>query len=185
MAAAFAVAMPSAVVASGRGTAGGDAKSHRVFVYGTLKRGFYNHRLLEDCEARFVAEAKTHASMRLVLGDFGVPYVMDEHATTGTQITGELWEVNDSGLEALDVLEGVDVGMYQRVDVQVVVQMDKSNEFADGAESAWGYVTGPESVKRGVGDESCEQIEQYDLETHQRAYVPKHERPEGSLGARR
>ena len=114
MAAARAFAMPAAVAAARGDTGGG---SHRVFVYGTLKRGFYNHRLLESSSASFVAEASTRRPMRLVLGEYGVPYLMkDEDASKDapmSRVPGELWVVDDEGLDALDVLEGVSVGMYE------------------------------------------------------------------------
>ena len=49
---------------------------------------------------------------------------------------------------------------------------------------AFGYVAGAESIARGVGDESCEPIPAYDLETHEAAYVPKALRAAGSLGTK-
>ena len=75
-----------------------------MFVYGTLKRGFHNHRLLTESRATFVATAKTRAPMRLVLGEYGIPYLMKEGDAAG-RVPGELWEVDDAGLDALDVLE--------------------------------------------------------------------------------
>ena len=99
--------------------AGGD-RPHRVFVYGTLKRGFYNHRLLEEKSASFVGTARTRDPMRLVLGEYGIPYLMPEGEASGP-VFGELWRVDDDALDALDVLEGVDEGMYVRVRLQLVL----------------------------------------------------------------
>ena len=45
----------------------GASSRHRVFVYGTLKRGFYNHRLLQEREAKFVGNASTREPMRCLL----------------------------------------------------------------------------------------------------------------------
>lgn len=187
MAAARAFAMPAAVAAA-RGDTGGGG-SHRVFVYGTLKRGFYNHRLLESSSASFVAEASTRRPMRLVLGEYGVPYLMkDEDASKDaptTRVPGELWVVDDEGLDALDVLEGVSVGMYERVTLEVRVAGERKTGGTDGdGATAFGYVAGAESIARGIGSAGCETIRAYDLETHERAYVPKRDRPATSLGAR-
>ena len=153
---------------------------HKVFVYGTLKRGFHNHRLLTESRATFVATAKTRAPMRLVLGEYGIPYLMKEGDAAG-RVPGELWEVDDAGLDALDVLEGVDEGMYERV----VLGVEPADDAPGGtAPSAFGYVAGAESIARGVGGDACESIPAYDIETHEKAYVPKHERRAGSLGTR-
>ena len=78
-----------------------------------MKRGFYNHRLLQEREAKFVGNASTREPMRLVLGEYGIPYLMKGEGNTA--VPGELWEVDDAGLDALDVLEGIDEGMYERV----------------------------------------------------------------------
>ena len=180
--------MPAAVAAA-RGDTGGGG-SHRVFVYGTLKRGFYNHRLLESSSASFVAEASTRRPMRLVLGEYGVPYLMkDEDASKDaptTRVPGELWVVDDEGLDALDVLEGVSVGMYERVTLEVRVAGERKTNGTDetSGATAFGYVAGAESIARGIGSAGCETIQAYDLETHERAYVPKRDRPATSLGAR-
>ncbi|KAK3276725.1 hypothetical protein CYMTET_15231 [Cymbomonas tetramitiformis] len=167
MSAAFArLAMPVA-------SSGADVTwRHRVFVYGTLKRGFHNHRLLEKFDARFVCETRTREPMRLVLGDYGVPYLMGPHPDAAGPVLGELWEVDDEALGALDVLEGVDVGMYTRTRV----------ELDEGGKYAFGYVAGPASIAAGIGSEGCAVIEAYDREMHESHYVPKSGRRDGSLG---
>ena len=93
-------------------SSGCETPSHRVFVYGTLKRGFYNHRLLREMDAKFLGEALTREPMRMVLGEYGIPYLMRGEADGSAVVPGELWEVGDEGLDALDVLEGIDEGMY-------------------------------------------------------------------------
>ena len=159
---------------------------HRVFVYGTLKRGFYNHRLLREMDAKFLGEALTREPMRMVLGEYGIPYLMRGEADGSAVVPGELWEVGDEGLDALDVLEGIDEGMYERVTLDVATR-----EGADGAvdggfaTTAQAFVCGPESERRGIGTTWSEEIAAYDLKTHEASYVPKHERAAGSLGTRR
>lgn len=72
---------------------------HRVFVYGTLLRGLANHHWLEG--GRFVAPAVTAEPLLLVdLGDY--PALLEQ---PGTPVVGEVWEVDDRGLERLDRLE--------------------------------------------------------------------------------
>ena len=72
----------------------------RVFVYGTLKRGHGNHLLL--CASRFLGEC--HTPPVYSLHDLGFfPGLVSGGQTS---ITGEVYEVNDDTLEALDVLEG-------------------------------------------------------------------------------
>ena len=73
-----------------------------VFVYGTLKRGYSNHDLLEIIEAEFIGKAKTakptfdlinlRAFPGLVWGDYFV--------------SGELYDVSDKNIGVIDRLEG-------------------------------------------------------------------------------
>jgi gamma-glutamylcyclotransferase (GGCT)/AIG2-like uncharacterized protein YtfP len=102
---------------------------HRVFVYGSLKRGFENHGLLVT--AAFAGKATTAAAFRMMDG----PYpVLREIATGGFRISGELYEVDDRTLEALDDLEGVAERFYDRVEIDIVMAgeavMKKMRAFA-------------------------------------------------------
>jgi len=83
----------------------------RVFVYGTLRRGFGNHRLLAG--ARFLGEARTARAYRMVsLG--GCPGML-----AGTsRVVGEVYEVDDETLLRLDRLEGHPY-MYRREPVRL------------------------------------------------------------------
>lgn len=73
---------------------------HSVFVYGTLMKGLGNHRLLE--RSRFAGEVWTAPQFTMVsLGGF--PGLL---AGGLTQIRGEVYEVDDEVLAALDRLEG-------------------------------------------------------------------------------
>jgi len=88
---------------------------HVLFVYGTLKRGFKNHRHIAD--QRFVCEARTAPGYRLYnLGDY--PGLVVE-ATDTLGVTGELWEVDADSLARLDEFEGVAEGLYRRVRVEL------------------------------------------------------------------
>jgi gamma-glutamylaminecyclotransferase len=79
----------------------------RLFIYGTLKRGCFNHFYMHG--QRFIDTARTAPLYRLYnLG--GYPgMVLDEQ---GLSIEGEVWEIDESCRTQLDVLEGVDEGEY-------------------------------------------------------------------------
>lgn len=86
----------------------------RVFVYGTLRRGFRAHRFLKD--ALFVGTTFTDANYTMytsVHRDY--PRVV----TGGNRsIFGEVFEVSDTVLKELDAYEGVASGLYQRKSVK-------------------------------------------------------------------
>jgi len=76
---------------------------HRVFVYGTLKRGHGNwHHFLKD-DAAFVGHAITVKEFSMIAGGF--PVVLDCDGNRG-QIKGEVYDVDDETLRRLDGLEG-------------------------------------------------------------------------------
>jgi gamma-glutamylaminecyclotransferase len=76
---------------------------HRIFIYGTLKRGFPNHGHLDG--ATFLGEARTvEAYPMIVQGLYYSPVLLPEPGL-GQPITGELWEVDGGRLAALDRLE--------------------------------------------------------------------------------
>lgn len=91
----------------------------KVFVYGTLKRGHGNNRLLEG--SRFVGEARTvrHLHMRQWAGG-GFPYLIDDAGPDRRQCAGEVYEVDVATLARLDILEGVP-HHYQRRPLSVVL----------------------------------------------------------------
>jgi gamma-glutamylcyclotransferase (GGCT)/AIG2-like uncharacterized protein YtfP len=70
--------------------------THRVFVYGTLKRGFCNHRLLEGCE--FFGSAATVPTFKMI--ETGFPVIMPD--PDGKPVSGEVYTVDDQTLERLD-----------------------------------------------------------------------------------
>ncbi|HWA72440.1 MAG TPA: gamma-glutamylcyclotransferase family protein [Polyangiaceae bacterium] len=89
-------------------TAAGEARL--LFVYGSLKRGFSNHRLLAG--ARFVGECRTEARYQLlVLGIY--PALSDQGDRA---IAGELYALDARQLSKLDEFEGE---AYRRRAVQL------------------------------------------------------------------
>ena len=72
--------------------------THRVFVYGTLKSGFWNHCLLKGCE--FFGGAATVPTYKMIESSF--PVIMPD--PEGKPLAGED-AVDDETLARLDQLE--------------------------------------------------------------------------------
>lgn len=80
-----------------------------VFVYGSLKRGFRLHKLLDG--QQFAGPARTAACYRIVdCGEY--PGLLDSEP--GNSIHGEVYKVDAECLSRLDQAEGVDEGLYER-----------------------------------------------------------------------
>lgn len=86
-----------------------------IFVYGTLKRGFCRERFLAD--QQFLEDAST--APRYALYDCGDFPALVKVATGGTRIRGELWRVDERGLNLLDEVEGVSEQLYARETVEL------------------------------------------------------------------
>ncbi|MBI3700504.1 MAG: gamma-glutamylcyclotransferase [Afipia sp.] len=91
----------------------------RVFVYGTLKRGFRNFRFLEN--SLFVGEAYTLTRYRMLDGRFPV---LRDSGPDLRQVSGEVFDIDDRTLATLDELESVGIGMYERVETDVMLSGD-------------------------------------------------------------
>lgn len=104
-----------------------EEKLHKVFVYGTLRKGYGNHRVMPST-AKFIGNGKTVGMFRLTAS--GIPFVSKSQALH--QVTGEMYEVTDSALTGpLDRLES-HPSWYKRELTPV--------ELEDGTiEDAWLY----------------------------------------------
>jgi gamma-glutamylcyclotransferase (GGCT)/AIG2-like uncharacterized protein YtfP len=72
----------------------------RVLVYGSLREGFGNHRLVQHCTCLGMAAVQ---GFRMV--DLGVfPGLVEEN--TGASVVGEVYQVDKHTLATLDQLEG-------------------------------------------------------------------------------
>lgn len=71
-----------------------------VFVYGSLKRKFHNHRVLTQSNGRFIGPHKT-PNLYTMYRLSGYPAVVEQGDTA---ITGEVYEVDT--FKFLDILEG-------------------------------------------------------------------------------
>jgi gamma-glutamylcyclotransferase (GGCT)/AIG2-like uncharacterized protein YtfP len=82
---------------------------HRVFVYGTLKRGQRLNGVLKD--QTFVSEAIVHGFRLMDNGAFPylIPAYCDENhedsCPMNRAVRGEVWEVSQSVLQKLDAIE--------------------------------------------------------------------------------
>jgi len=108
------------------------ADTHLVFVYGTLKRSFPNHHYMTG--ARLSAEARTVDPYPLVVGGtWFTPYLIPEKGN-GHHVKGELWEVPEAMMPALDELESVHLpNGYRRALIPVLAA------GADAPVEAWAY----------------------------------------------
>lgn len=79
----------------------------KVFVYGTLKKGGYNHHYLAN--AKYLGKAQTMSAYSMIGKDMAFPYLLrvTPTASGGHFIQGEVYEVNNTTLASLDRLEGV------------------------------------------------------------------------------
>jgi len=113
---------------------------HRLFVYGTLKEGFRNfhvnrgHRVPGD----FVTQERFPLH---VIGPLGLPWLVHEPGQ-GHRVIGQLFEVDDAGLAAMDALERIDEpGWYSRRPLVVVpaaggMPIEAQAYFGDGGQLA-------------------------------------------------
>ena len=79
-----------------------------LFVYGSLKRGRRNHRLIADQE--YLGPAGTEPRYRIV--DLGVYPGLIEDAN-GVRVVGELWAVGECALAEVDEFECADAPYYR------------------------------------------------------------------------
>lgn len=121
----------SVLLASGQRTA-------TVAVYGTLKKGLSNHRLL--AKSKFLGAGLT--SMAYPMIQSGIPFLIDE-AGKGSRITVEVYRVTAAELRSLDGLEG---------HPDWYVRKQKTVQLATGGTvTAWIYVMSPNKAKSLTG----------------------------------
>jgi len=109
--------------------------THLVFVYGSLKRGFWNHHLLADAD--FIGTGRTFNKYAMHFN--GVPLVNKNRQVS--QIQGELYQVDYNILKKLDRLER-HPNWYIREQVAVIVDNADNNEVIY---SAWIYFNSDKS----------------------------------------
>jgi gamma-glutamylaminecyclotransferase len=112
-----------------------------VFVFGTLKEGFPNFATNRG-KRRPGTFVTTQRFPLYMVGARFVPWMVNLPGE-GHQVAGQLFEVDDATLAAMDLLEGVDEpDGYQRMEIEVALN-------AQGATSrlvAFGYMKPPEQL---------------------------------------
>lgn len=82
-------------------------KNNKIFVYGTLKRGYYNERFIPNETISKMWYGGTNASLYTIKGA-SYPALID--VNSGNLVMGELYEIKDEFLDdvidACDHLEG-------------------------------------------------------------------------------
>lgn len=87
--------------------------THKVFVYGSLKKGFRNNYLIGD--SKFIGSFLTSKKYEMISFG-GFPAVTKDHEDY--KVLGELYFVDDSTLEDLDMLESNEY-FYEREQIQL------------------------------------------------------------------
>jgi gamma-glutamylcyclotransferase (GGCT)/AIG2-like uncharacterized protein YtfP len=116
----------------------------KIIVYGTLKKGFGNHRLLQN--AKFLGKALTKNKYKMTKS--GIPFVHEDKPEV--QITGEVYEVSEADMPRLDALEGFrgrrDNSFYYRKPIPVILENKEELE----AEIYFSDSTGNTNVENGI-----------------------------------
>ncbi|KAI8031200.1 putative gamma-glutamylcyclotransferase [Camellia lanceoleosa] len=105
-----------------------EKKHALIFTYGTLKKGFSNHGLLQEMmeagEAKYLGVYRTVEKLPLVCGPYRVPFLLN-FPGSGDRVLGELYSISaDRALVRMDDLEGTSRGHYERLPVKLVGDED-------------------------------------------------------------
>ena len=145
---------------------------HNVFVYGTLKRGFFNHEAVLQGRPNHwkLLDVDARLSGSLFVDAYYIPYLFltrDEDSIEREEVRGELYAVSSQILETLDDLEGVMEGRYTRSRVTV--------QASDASPPVTCFVYHLTEHKEAMKSK-LKRIEQYDITEHKKYYVRKSER---------
>ncbi|TKY67893.1 putative gamma-glutamylcyclotransferase [Spatholobus suberectus] len=127
------------------GDGNGVGEGTLIFTYGTLKRGFSNHTLLQDLvrtgDASFVGTYRTAHKYPLVCGPYRVPFLLNLPGS-GRRVRGELYSVSTRGLARMDELEGTSRAHYERLPIKAVPAGEEGEGDGDGDEEEEEVVDG-------------------------------------------
>ncbi|EHP85983.1 gamma-glutamylcyclotransferase family protein [Methanotorris formicicus] len=93
-----------------------------LFVYGSLRKGFWNHEAYLK-NSKFVGNGKTKHKYAMYASI--IPYVVEDEKIS--HIIGEVYEVNKETLERIDSLEGHPT-CYKRKKVPIILESGKEIE---------------------------------------------------------
>lgn len=134
----------------------------RVFVYGTLKRGFPYESALAG--QRFLGRCRTCEAYPLVIGGRWYSPILIAEPGRGHRVFGELYEVSDETLATLDRMEGTHLPIgYERIELAVETAVEGARL------DAWTYV----KERARIDVIHSEMLEEYRLDPR---YVPASER---------
>ena len=76
--------------------------NYKIFVYGTLRRGFHNHDMMRH--ATHIGDGFTADNMRLMVHrSHGIPFTWKDEA--GKPLRGELYEISENHLLPIHTME--------------------------------------------------------------------------------
>jgi len=121
----------------------------KVVVYGTLKKGGRLHRYMGT--SKFLIDVAV-TGFKMYDTGFGYPFVIE--GADEDKVWGEKYEIDDRTLKKLDMIEGIDEGLFKRVDLKDV------KGWSDKKDSTYIYVgnsyflkTDPsKEIKNGIWD---------------------------------
>ncbi|EEF34745.1 putative gamma-glutamylcyclotransferase At3g02910 [Ricinus communis] len=155
-----------------------------LFSYGTLKQDFANYNLIQNLirsnDASYLGTYITHHTYPLVIGPHGIPYLINLPSTSGGhRVKGELYSLSSKGFALLDEFEGVRIGHYERLPVQVTRLDSEGNENDAVSVEAEAYY-----AHRSFGEKMWEKRGRIGLveysDTNGKEYVRKENRPAGT-----
>lgn len=126
-----------------------------IFTYGTLKRGFSNHILIQEMMATndvvYIGDYQTLDKLPLVCGPYRVPFLLNIPGS-GDRVLGELYSVSDRSLARMDELEGTSRGHYERLPLKVrSAQGEKETEVEVEVEAYYAHRSYAEELWRRNG----------------------------------
>ena len=92
----------------------------KLFIYGTLKRGYSRHFALQI--QKFLGEVRSQPRYRMY--NAGTYPALARDDEDGLAIEGELWEVDDECLRRLDEIEGLGDKLFCRAAVELAVPFE-------------------------------------------------------------
>ncbi|PHU23388.1 putative gamma-glutamylcyclotransferase [Capsicum chinense] len=154
----------------------GSEKNTIIFTYGTLKRGFSNHVLLQDMiaagDASFLGVYQTVDRLPLVCGPYRVPFLLN-FPGSGEHVRGELYAVSSRGLIRMDELEGVTKAHYQRLPIRARA-LDQARPDEVAAEAYYAHENYAEALWKRNGQKGYKCY----TEKEAKGYVKRKERPQ-------
>lgn len=146
-----------------------------IFTYGTLKRGFSNHALMQEIiasgDAALVGAALTRGRLPLVCGPYRVPFLLNLPGS-GEHVRGELYAVSARGLARMDELEGTCRGHYERLPIKIAMIGEEEVEI--GAEAYYGHRSYAGELWRRSGERGFGAF----TEKEAMGYVKRKDRPQ-------